>query len=123
MIELWYEVVENPAYRHVLLNHLPITGLAVSASVLAWALFENRWRSIVFALALCALTSASALLVLASGDAAYPMLFDKLDGPGQAWLDDHAELASRWGRLIPLNAGVATVALVIRSTLVAADPR
>jgi hypothetical protein len=25
--ELWFEMAENLAYRHVLLNHLPITGL------------------------------------------------------------------------------------------------
>lgn len=111
MVELIYEIVENPAYRHVLLNHLPITGLAVAACVLAWSLVENHWRSIVFALVLCAILSASAIFVLQSGDAAYPILFDKLDGPGQAWLDDHAELAARWGRLIPANALLALVVL------------
>ena len=40
------ELLEDPAYRHVLLNHLPVTGLAVSWIVLLWTLFEARWRSI-----------------------------------------------------------------------------
>ena len=113
MVELVYEIIENPAYRHILLNHLPITGLAVATCVLAWALVENRWRSIAFGLVLCAAMSASAIFVLQSGDAAYPLLFDELDGPGQAWLDDHAELATRWGRLIPANALLALAALGI----------
>ena len=29
------ELLADPAYRHVLLNHLPVTGLAVSFVVLA----------------------------------------------------------------------------------------
>jgi len=113
MTELWFEISENPAYRHILLNHLPITGLAVSACVLAWAIWENRWRSLVFGLLLCLATSASGILVMQSGDAAYPFLFDQLDGAGQAWLDDHVALAERWGRALPTNALLATIALGI----------
>ena len=60
MPEVWYEIVGNAAYRHVLLNHLPITGLAVAACVLAWGVYEDRWASIALGLALCLLTSASA---------------------------------------------------------------
>lgn len=113
MTELWYEIVENPAYRHVLLNHVPITGLAVAAGVLAWAVFEGRWRSIAFGLFLCLLTSASAIPVMQSGDAAYPFLLESLDGPGRAWLDDHAALAERWGRALPANALAAALALAL----------
>lgn len=111
MMELWYALVENPAYRHLLLNHLPITGLAVSACVLAWGLFEDRWTSIAFALALVAATSLSAALVMQSGDQAYPFLFDQLDGDGQAWLDHHAFLADRFGRVLPVNGLLAALAI------------
>lgn len=113
MTEIWLELAGNPAYRHVLLNHLPITGLAFAAVVLAWGLFEDRWLSIVFGLALCLVTSASALLVMQSGDAAYPLLFEHLDGHGQAWLDHHVFLAERWGRLLPANAVLAAIALAL----------
>lgn len=113
MSELWALVGESPAYRHVLLNHLPITGLAISLLVLLWGIVEDRWRSISFGLALCLVTSASALLVMQTGDAAYPQLFDELDGDGQAWLDHHAALADGWGRLVPANAGVCALALMI----------
>ncbi len=111
MTEVVNELVGNPAYRHILLNHLPITGLAVAALVLAWSIFEGRWASMVFGLALCLLTSASAVLVMQSGDAAYPQLFERLDGHGQAWLDHHVFLAERYGRLIPVNALLAAGAI------------
>lgn len=111
MTELWYALLENPAYRHVLLNHLPITGLALAACVLAWGLFEDRWASVVFGLGLVAATSLSAVLVLQSGDQAYPFLFDRLDGDGQAWLDHHVFLAERFGRALPINGILAALAI------------
>lgn len=111
LAELWNLVVENPAYRHVLLNHLPITGLALAACVLAWGVIEDRWTSIVLGLALVALCSLSAVLVLQSGDAAYPFLFDQLDGRGQGWLDHHAFLAERFGRCLPINGVLAALAI------------
>lgn len=113
MTEIWLELAENPAYRHVLLNHLPITGLVLAAGVLAWGLFEDRWLSIAFGLSLCLVTSASAVLVMQSGDAAYPDLFDRLDGHGQVWLDHHVFLADRFGRILPANALLAAAALGI----------
>jgi hypothetical protein len=111
--EIWYELAGNPAYRHVLLNHLPITGLALAAVALAWGVFEDRWSSIAFGLSLCLVSSGSAVLVMQSGDAAYPYLFERLDGHGQAWLDHHVFLADRFGRLLPVNALLAAVALGI----------
>lgn len=113
MTEIWYELAGNPAYRHVLLNHLPITGLALAAVALAWGVFEDRWSSIAFGLSLCLVSSGSAVLVMQSGDAAYPYLFERLDGHGQAWLDHHVFLADRFGRLLPVNALLAAVALGI----------
>ena len=111
MVEVWYALFEDPAYRHVLLNHLPITGLAVAACVLAFGIFEDRWQSIVVGLGLCLVTSGSAVLVMQSGDAAYPQLFEQLDGHGQAWLDHHVHLAESWGRLLPANAILAAIGL------------
>ncbi len=111
MTEIVTELAGNPAHRHVLLNHLPITGLFVAALVLAWGILEDRWASIVFGLALCLVTSASAVLVMQSGDAAYPQLFDHLDGHGQAWLDHHVFLAERYGRVLPANALLAAGAI------------
>ena len=113
MTEMGYELLENPAYRHVLLNHLPITGLAVAACVLAWGDFEDRWASIVLGLVLVAVSSLSAAVVMQAGDAAYPFLFDQLDGHGQAWLDHHVFLAERFGRGLPINGVLAVFAIAV----------
>ena len=113
MTDLGYLLLENPAYRHVLLNHLPITGLAVAAGVLAWGVFEDRWASIAFGLALVAVISLAGALVMQSGDAAFPFLFDQLDGDSQAWLDHHAFLAERFGRCLPINGVLAVLAVAV----------
>ena len=111
--DLVRELLEDPAYRHVLLNHLPVTGLAMSWICLACGAIEGRWRSIFFGLTLVAATSASAWFVMSAGDDAYPFIFDLLDGTGQAWLDHHTEMADQWGRLLYVNAVLAILAALL----------
>mgnify|MGYP001817110037 FL=1 len=112
-MDLWLELLSDPAYRHVLLNHVPITGLAASWLVLGWAVFDRRWATTVFALSLVTLASAAAQPIMSAGDAAYPFVFETLDGDGRHWLDHHVWLAERWAPLLWGNAalGVAAIAL------------
>ena len=110
-MDLSLELLESPAYRHVLLNHLPITGLGIAWLVLGWAMVERHWSSIGCGLVLVMLTSGSALAVMAAGDDAYPVIYDELDGPGRDWLDYHTHLADRWGRVLSANAVAAALAL------------
>ncbi len=110
-MNLLLEMLEDPAYRHLLLNHLPIVGLAVAWLVLAGALFERRWPSIAFALSLVAMLSGSAIAVTSTGDDAYPLVFDLLDGPGRDWLDYHTYLGERWAWLLTANAVLAVAAV------------
>ncbi|MBJ19292.1 MAG: hypothetical protein GY910_04115 [bacterium] len=114
-MDVLLELLEDPAYRHILLNHLPVTGLSIGWIVLLWATIEARWRSILFGLVLVLVASASGLLVMAAGDDAYPLVFDLLDGTGRAWLDHHTEFAGRWGFLITLNAVAAAIAIGLGS--------
>ncbi len=110
-MDLVLELLEDPAYRHVLLNHLPLTGLGVAWFVLLWGAIEGRGRSIRFALALVLVVSASVTVVMDAGDDAYPFVFDSLNGTGQAWLDHHTELADRWGFVMTLNAVLSAMAI------------
>lgn len=112
-MDLWIELLGDPAYRHVLLNHVPVTGLAFAWFVLAWAVFDGHRATTFFALSLVAVASASVQPVMAAGDAAYPFVFDSVDGDGQRWLDHHAWLAERWGRLLLVNAGLALGAILL----------
>jgi hypothetical protein len=114
-MDLMLASLEDPAYRHILLNHLPVTGLGVAWLVLLWGTIEGRWRSIRVALALVLVMSASGMLAMAAGDDAYPLVFEILDGTGQAWLDHHTELADRWGVVVTLNAILAAMAIGLGS--------
>jgi hypothetical protein len=106
-------MLEDPAHRHVLLNHLPILGLGMAWIFLAWAMFDRRWSTSIFALSLVAALSASTLLVVSTGDAAYPFVFESLDGPGREWLDYHTHLGDRWGWGVAANGLVALLGIVV----------
>ncbi len=110
-MDLVLELLEDPAYRHVLLNHLPSTGLAIAWLVLAWAMVERRWSSICCGLVLVTLMSGSALLVTSTGDAAHPFVFDILDGPGREWLDYHTHLSDQWRHVLSANTVVTALAI------------
>lgn len=110
-MDLLLEMLEDPVHRHVLLNHLPIVGLGTAWVCLVWALFDRRWSSMCFALLLVAGLSASTLLVTSAGDAAYPVIFEELDGPGREWLDYHTYLGDRWGWVIAANGLLGLLAI------------
>ena len=109
------ELLEDPAYRHILLNHVPIIGLAISCLVLAIAAALRQPPMLRVGLALVALTAGASLPVNISGDDAYPAVFDVLDGDGRAWLDYHTHLAETWLPVLYGNAVLAVIALVVGS--------
>ncbi len=105
------ELLEDPAYRHILLNHLPVTGLAIALAVLATGAALRQTAMLRVGLVLVALTAGSSALVSRSGDDAYPAVFDVLDGDGRAWLDYHTHLADTWLPVLYANAALAVIAL------------
>ena len=105
------EFLQDPAYRHVVLNHFPITGLLVAWVVLLVGLVIRQRETSRVGVVLVAATAASALFVMSAGEAAYPAVYDALDGPGREWLDRHAELAGTWGRTLYLTLALAVGAL------------
>ncbi len=85
-----------PEYVHVLLNPLPIYGLATGIVILAATLLARSKAARNIALAIIVLTSASAWPVLHYGQSAYKDIRGISDEPGQAWLDEHMERAERF---------------------------
>ncbi len=110
-MDLLGEFLSDPAYRHVVLNHFPITGLLVAWIVLVIGLVLRQRETSRVGLALVAVTAGSALFVMSAGEAAYPAAYDVLDGSGREWLDRHAELAGTWGRMLYVTLALAAAAL------------
>ncbi len=107
------ELLDDPAYRHMLLNHVPVIGLATAALVVACGLALRQAAIMRVGLALAVLTAGAAFPVARFGDAAYPAIFDQLDGDGRAWLDYHAYLADRWLLLVYAACAVSAIALLL----------
>ena len=107
------EFLQDPAYRHMLLNHIPLIGLAIALLVLLAGLLLKQAAVMYLGLALTLASSAIALPVALAGDAAYTEIYDGLGGDGRDWLDYHVYLAERLLPLIYANAVLALVALVV----------
>lgn len=108
-------LVQNPAYRHVVLNHLPITGLLVAWIVLLVGVLRRERSVSLIGLALVAATAGSVTVVISAGENAYPLVRETLDLAGRERLDRHADLAGFWGLGLYLTAGLALVALLASS--------
>jgi hypothetical protein len=109
----YIDLLGDPAYRHMLLNHVPIIGLLVAFLVVSTGLVLRQTALQFTGLVLIALTAGSSILVANYGDAAYPAIYDTLDGAGQKWLDYHAELAQTWLPVLVATAVLAVVAIVL----------
>lgn len=93
MIEPLLRDLQQPEYLHVLLNPLPVYGLAVALFGLITATYLQSRGAQLTALVLVFATAASAWPVRHYGDAAYDRVLSMSDEAGQAWLDAHAHRA------------------------------
>ena len=109
----WMDLLADPAYRHILLNHIPVIGLIIAWVVLAVGLVLRQTTMLFTGLALIAVTAGTSIPVANYGDAAYPAIYDLLDGHGRDWLDYHAEVAETWLPLLYANSALAVTAIVI----------
>lgn len=109
-MDFLHHIIEDPAYRHVVLNHIPVTGLLVAAIVLFAGVILRQRNLCLMGLALVAGTAGATLIVMPAGEEAYPMVYDTLGGPARELLDRHADLAGKWGYLLIANAALAALA-------------
>lgn len=106
------KALAQPEYVHVLLNHLPITGLLVALLGLLVALIFNQRAALLLALALVTLTAVSVWPVAEYGERGYDRVLAMADDDGQAYLKEHARLADRWMFLYYATAAAGVIALV-----------
>ena len=82
-------------HLHVLLNHLPIIGLAMGLLALALALLLRSRPAQIVALVLVLIAAASAWPVNLTGQRAYDTMHEQVDKPSLALLDTHMERAEK----------------------------
>jgi hypothetical protein len=106
------EALGRPEYLHVLLNPLPVYGLAAGVLGLAMALVTRQAAALRVCLAVVAIMAASAFPVLRLGEAAYEGTRVTLDADGRAWLDAHQQRAQRLVWVFYGAAALAVAALL-----------
>ena len=85
--------LRQPEYIHVLINPLPVYGLAMGLIALIVAFFLKSRPAQIVALIVVFICSASAWPVYEFGEQAYDRVLSMADDPGRAWLDEHQDRA------------------------------
>jgi len=101
--------LSKPEYVHVLLNPLPVYGLAVGVLGLIIALLLKTKAARLTALALVLVSAASAWPVYYYGEAGYDRVKTMVDEAGDKWLEEHMR---RGEQLIYIFYAAAAVSAV-----------
>ena len=91
MIDALLRDLRQPEYIHVLINPLPVYGLAMGLLGLIVAFFLKSRRAQIVTLIIIVISAASAWPVYILGEQAYNRVLTMADEPGQAWLDEHRD--------------------------------
>jgi uncharacterized membrane protein len=103
--------LRQPEYVHVVLNPLPLYGLAAGALALLIALGFQRGARVT-ALVVVAVCSVSAWPVHHFGEEAYDRVRAMSDRDGEKWLDEHMRRAEQWTAIFFVTAAIATAGIV-----------
>jgi disulfide bond formation protein DsbB len=93
MIDAILRDLRQPEYIHVLINPLPVYGLAMGLVGLIVAFFLKSRRAQIVTLIIVLICAASAWPVYEFGEQAYNPVLSMADDPGKAWLDEHKDRA------------------------------
>jgi hypothetical protein len=93
MIETILRDLRQPEYLHVLINPLPVYGLAIGWIGLIVAFFLRSRHAQIATLAIVLISAASAWPVYEFGEQAEDRVISLADTDGQAWLAEHKDRA------------------------------
>ena len=113
IFELFWKHLIQSEHLHVLLNPLPIYGLAVSVMALAMAAGLRSRKAQITALAMILLSAGSAWPVVEFGEKGFDRVQAMSDVDGIRWLDAHAQRATRLKWIYYLAAALAALALSV----------
>ena len=103
---------QPPEYVHVLLNPIPVYGLAIGILALGAALLARSKPARAIALGIIIVSSASDWAVAHYGKNAYAGIREKADETGQQWLDEHMDRAEKFIYVFYATALLGIAALI-----------
>ena len=110
----FFQTLERqPEYIHVLLNPLPIYGLAISWIGLVIAFLLRSRRAQITTLALLLISAASAWPAYEFGEEGYDRVLSMSDDAGRAWLDEHQYRAEQLVLFFYALAGLSAIAIAL----------
>ena len=104
--------LRQPEYVHVLLNPLPLYGLAMGALALFIGLLMRNKHAQSVALIIVIVGAGSAWPVIQYGEHGYDRVYSMSNQDGQRWLDIHAQRAGRCEWLFYVTAAAALATTV-----------
>lgn len=111
----WFTILRehlgDPEYLHVLINPLPVYGLAIATLALVLALFLRNQRVTIAALVLIFLTALSAWPTYHYGEAGYDRVKALSDPAGEQWLDEHMARGEKLIWAFYVLAGVSAIGI------------
>ena len=107
-----FEHFTKPEYVHVLLNPLPVYGLAVGVLGLIIALLSKTRAARVTAPALVMVSAVSAWPVYQYGEAGYDRVKSMVDEAGDKWLDEHMRRGEQLIYVFYVVAALSAVGIV-----------
>src|SRR5437588_10949667 len=112
MIDAILRDLRQPEYIHVLINPLPVYGLAMGLIGLIVAFFLKSRRAQIVALIIVLICAASAWPVFVFGKQAMDPVLSRENETGQAWLEEHEDRAEDCIWFFYALAALSAVALV-----------
>ena len=113
MLQTFLRDLQQPEYVHVLLNPLPVYGLAIGLIGLIVALCLRSRRAQITALVLIFIAAASVWPVVHYGEEAYDRVLSMADSDGEAWLKAHEQRAEKLEYVFYALALLAAAAIVL----------
>jgi uncharacterized membrane protein YoaK (UPF0700 family) len=103
----------QPEYLHVILNPLPIYGLALGVLAMVVALILRTRSAQVTALIIVFVSAASAWPVKEFGEQGFDRVESLSDSAGYRWLDAHAQRATRAMPVFYALSALSLIALLV----------
>jgi hypothetical protein len=112
-LHLMLQHLKQPDYVHVLLNPLPVYGLAMGVVALVAAWIARSRAAQAVALLIVALAGLSVWPVIEFGERGYDRVYAMSDRESQQWLDVHVTRASRLAPVFYVVAALAVATILV----------